>query len=299
LRVVFDLVRGRYGDLVRRRFEIALVVSLALHAVALWKWFPHEPLQLTPGDNPAQDPSQQLSLRIVPSQPSTAQPPPAVMREAPPAPAPPPRPRAVIPKPIPRPTPPVIATPAPAPAIVAPPAAPVAPPVAVAPTPPAPPPPMTGDLASYIEQRRRARGEAGDAPATVDSESARRDRAIAQNLASLSTSTFGQTPQNGGGTFQIRRLDYDDAQFTFYGWSKEINKRTFQVIDVRKGGNEDISIAVVRKIISIIREYEPGDFRWHSIRLARDLTLSARPEDNAELERFMMQEFFMAPGRAR
>ena len=167
------------------------------------------------------------------------------------------------------------------------------------PAPPAPPPPTASDLASYIEQRRRARGETGDAPATVDSDSARRDRAIAQNLASLSTSTFGEAPQNGGGTFQIRRLDYDDAQFTFYGWSKEINRRTFQVIDVRSGSNENISIAIVRKIISIIREYEPGDFRWHSQRLARDLTLSARPEDNAELEKFMMQEFFNDAGRAR
>jgi len=197
------------------------------------------------------------------------------------------------------PTPPVLATPAPAPAIVTPPAAPVPPPIAVVPTPSAPPPPMASDLASYIEQRRRARGETGDAPATVDSDSARRDRAIAQNLASLSTSTFGEVPQNGGGTFQLRRLDYDDAQFSFYGWSKEINKRTFQVIDVRKGTNENISIAVVRKIISIIREYEPGDFRWHSLRLSRDLTLSARPEDNADLEKFMMQEFFTDAGRAR
>ena len=297
MRVVFDLVRARYGDLLRRRFEIALVLSLAIHALALWKWLPHEPLILTPGDNPAQDPSQQLALRIVPSQPATPKPPPAVMREAPPAPAP--RPRAVIPRPIPRPTPPVIATPAPAPAIVAPPAAPAPPPVVVTPAPPAPPPVMASDLASYIEQRRRARGETGDAPANVDSDSARRDRAIAQNLASLSTSTFGDAPRNGGGTFQIRRLDYDDAQFTFYGWSKEINKRTFQVIDVRKGSNENISIAVVRKIISIIRDYEPGDFRWHSLRLSRDLTLSARPEDNAELERFMMQEFFTDAGRAR
>jgi outer membrane biosynthesis protein TonB len=299
LRVVFDLVRARYGDLVRRRFEIALVLSLALHGVAMWKWFPHEPLQLTPGDNPTQDPNQQLSLRIVPSQPATPQAPPQVMREAPPAPAPPPRPRAAVPRPIPRPTPPVIATPAPAPAIVPQPAAPTPPPVAVVPAPPAPPPPVTGDLASYIEQRRRARGETGNAPANVDSDSARRDRAIAQNLASLSQQTFGDVPQNGGGTFQIRRLDYDDAQFSFYGWSKEINKRTFQVIDVRKGSNENISIAVVRKIISIIREYEPGDFRWHSLRLSRDMTLSARPEDNADLEKFMMLEFFSDSGRAR
>ena len=297
MRVVFDLVRAREGDLVRRRVEIALVVSLLLHGLAMWKWFPHEPIVLTPGDNPSNEPSQQLSVRVAPSRPATPAPP-ASMREAPPAPAPPPRPRAVVPRPIPRPTPPVMTSPVPGPDFAAP-VAPAPPPVVVTPAPPAPPPPMTGDLASYIEQRRRARGESGDAPATTDSDSARRDRAIAQNLASLQSSTFGQVPQNGGGTFQIRRLDYDDAQFSFYGWSKEINRRTFQVIDVRKGTSPDINTAVVRKIISIIRDYESGDFRWHSIRLARDMTLSARPEDNAELERFMMQEFFTDVGRAR
>ncbi|MFO1305004.1 MAG: hypothetical protein U1F54_14815 [Burkholderiales bacterium] len=297
MRVVFDLVRAREGDIIRRRVEIALVVSLLIHGIAMWKWFPHEPLVLTPGDNPSNDPSQQLSVRVAPSRPATPEPP-AAQREAPPAPAPPPRPRAVVPRPLPRPTPPVITSPVPAPEFPAP-AAPAPPPVVVTPAPPAPPPPVMGDLASYIEQRRRARGESGDAPANVDSDSARRDRAIAQNLASMQSSTFGQVPQNGGGTFQIRRLEYDDAQFSFYGWSKEINRRTFQVIDVRKGNNPDISTAVVRKIISIIRDYESGDFRWHSIRLARDLTLSARPEDNADLERFMMQEFFTDSGRAR
>jgi hypothetical protein len=201
LRVVFDLVRARYGDLLRRRFEVALVASLLIHGIAIYKWFPHEPLQLTPGDNPEQDPGQRLALRIVPSRPATPQPPPAVMREAPPAPTPPPRPRAVIPRPIPRPTPPVIATPAPAPAIVAPPAAPAPPPVVVTPAPPAPPPVMASDLASYIEQRRRARGETGDAPANVDSDSARRGRAVAQNLASGLTCTCGEGPGPRGGAW--------------------------------------------------------------------------------------------------
>ena len=86
MRVVFDLVRAREGDRVRRRFEIALVISLLFHGVVIWKWLPHEPIVLTPGDNPSQDPNQQLSLRIVPSQPATPQPP-ASTREAPPPPA--------------------------------------------------------------------------------------------------------------------------------------------------------------------------------------------------------------------
>jgi hypothetical protein len=54
----------------------------------------------------------------------------------------------------------------------------------------------------------------------------------------------------------------------------------------------------VRKIIEIIREQESNKFIWESLRLRRDVTLSARPADNAELEAFMMEEFF-SDGRLR
>lgn len=132
----------------------------------------------------------------------------------------------------------------------------------------------------------------GEAPAAAESETARRDRIVAQNLASLNNSNFGNAPQNGGGTFQIRNMEYQDAQFTFYGWNRDINRRTFQVIDVKRGDSPTINVAIVRKIISIIREFEQADFQWQSRRLGRVMTLSARREDTAQLEAFMMQEFF-------
>jgi hypothetical protein len=61
---------------------------------------------------------------------------------------------------------------------------------------------------------------------------------------------------------------------------------------VRREGNPSIEVAVVRKMISIIREYAKEDFTWESQRLGRDVQLSARLSDNAGLEDFMMQEFF-------
>ena len=94
-------------------------------------------------------------------------------------------------------------------------------------------------------------------------------------------------------------MEYDYAEFTFFGWNKEISRRAFQVIEVRKGGNPDINTAVVRKIIAIIREHEQGDFRWESKRLGRDMILSARPADNAALEAFMLEEFFTASRQPR
>ena len=86
----------------------------------------------------------------------------------------------------------------------------------------------------------------------------------------------------------------DEAEFTFYGWDKDISRRTYQKIVVRKGNNSDIRIAVVRRIIEVIRDIEKEDFNWSSQRLGRVVVLSARTVDNAGLEDFMMQEFFSA-----
>jgi hypothetical protein len=125
---------------------------------------------------------------------------------------------------------------------------------------------------------------------TVPSETdaARRDRIVAANLASLNAPTFGTEPKNSGGIFQIRRLGYDDAEFTFFGWSKDIRRRTSQKFEVRKGDNSDIRVAYPPDH-QIIRDYEQEDFSWNSQRLGRVLMLSARPADNAGLET-MMQE---------
>jgi hypothetical protein len=95
----------------------------------------------------------------------------------------------------------------------------------------------------------------------------------------------------------LGRVNYDTADFLFFGWNKDIKRKIMQTIEVRRDNNPDIRIAVVRKMISIIREYERGDFVWDSQRLGRSLTLSARPADNAGLEEFMMREFFEVPQR--
>jgi hypothetical protein len=105
-------------------------------------------------------------------------------------------------------------------------------------------------------------------------------------------------PSKGGGIFEIKRMDYDDAAFLFFGWNKDMGRRTPQLIEVRKGNNADMQIAVVRKMISIIREYSKEDFTWRSH--DRDILLSARLADNAALESFLMHDFgFDQPGPGR
>lgn len=289
------------------RIWLTLLLSLLLHGLVLWLVLPHLK-DLRQGSNAPNDVPGTLAVQLAPKAAETSapsQPSLPSAREAPPAPRAELVPRRPVPK---RVAPPVLTAPAqvspPPPVPVVPPPMPVPPKPEPAVTPPTPAP-LDTDLASYIERRRRARGEAGDSAqpgdAQKDSETARRDRLVAMNLGSStrSSTVLGSEPKNGGGTFQIRTLEYSFAEFTFYGWNKEINRRAFQVIEVRKGSDPDIATAVVRKIIAIIREHEQGDFRWESKRLGRDLMLSARQSDNAALESFLMEEFFTGSRQAR
>lgn len=272
---------------------IAVALSMLMHATALWFRLPEKPIE------PSIPPGSPLHLRILPS-PAV---PPVPLQRAPPralAPAPPAvaqRPRAparpLMPQ---RLTPPVIALERPAPAT------PTAPPAAPPSLPPAPAsearPPPVSDFSASLEARRRARGEsAQDAAASRDraDEKARQDQIVAANLEP-NRPAFGFDPaKQEGGIFQIKRLGVDDAEFYFYGWSKEARRNTAQVVDVRKGANADIRIAIIRSMIAIIRDHEQGEFTWDSRRLGRSLRLSARPADSAGLEEVLMREFFDPP----
>ena len=143
-----------------------------------------------------------------------------------------------------------------------------------------------------LEAKRRARGQQ-EAPDT-DNEKAQFNRRIAANLPTPAQGVGVQT-RNGGGIFQIKRMAYDDAAFEFYGWNKEMGRRTPQLVEVRKGDNSDMRIAVVRKMIAIIRQFEKEDFVWENPQKDRKYTLSARLSDNAALESFLMHEFFDDP----
>jgi hypothetical protein len=247
---------------------------------------------LTPSDTDKGDSGSPLAVDLVPK--------PGIPGSMP-SPPPPPEPKVAL-RPPEREAAPsrlVARRPSPPPVMTVPRQAPDTPAIAPAPPQPAPPQPVAAtDLAAYSEARRRARGEAptesqstSSAP-SPESENDRQNRIIAANIGMNGRPTFGKDPKNGGGIFQVKTLEYSYAEFYFYGWNKDISRNSKQVIEVRKGNNADIQIAVVRKMIGIIREHESGEFLWESHRLGRQLTLSARARDNAELEAFMMQEFF-------
>jgi hypothetical protein len=142
----------------------------------------------------------------------------------------------------------------------------------------------------------RARSSSADgalgALSSAEDERARHNRIVAENLGLNRTPTYGPE-RHGGGIFQLERVGYTSAEFTFFGWNKDIRRRAKQLIEVEKGTNSDIRIAVVRRMIAIIRDHETEDFVWVSPRLGREVTLSARLSDNAGLEDFLMKEFFL------
>ena len=160
-----------------------------------------------------------------------------------------------------------------------------------------------GDLSAYIAARRSARAvpeepvakePVAKAPAAppVEDENTRANRIAMANLASQREMTFGFDPSKSGGVFEVTRLSYDYGEFIFVGWNSDVGRRTQQLIEVRKGTASDIRLAMVRKMIEIIRRHEPEEFVWDSNRLHRSLVLSSRLRDNSGLEDFMMQEFF-------
>jgi hypothetical protein len=189
------------------------------------------------------------------------------------------------------PAPPVIALNQPAPDVPAP--APPIPPVST----PAPTRTVTAAelLASIRDPQRYGRPTSqentGKAP-PVEDDKARTNRIAAANVASHRIVTFGYDPSRSGGVFKIQRTGLNEAEFMFYGWNPDAGRNTAQLIEVKRGNNSDIRIAVVRRIIAIIRDnVQEGDFLWDSKRLGRSLALSARLKDNAGLEDFLLREF--------
>lgn len=158
--------------------------------------------------------------------------------------------------------------------------------------------PGESDLTAYIDARRRERGEppsrASDGEPVIapppESDIDRRNRIVASNLGLNRTPSFGYDPERAGGMFQITSLEYDYADFWFLGLNKSIGRNAKQRIEVRKGNESDIRIAVVRKMIAIIREHVSAEFVW--ISRHGPVTMSARPGDNAELEAFILRDVF-------
>jgi hypothetical protein len=186
-------------------------------------------------------------------------------------------------------------TPAAPPAVVAPrrPEAPrivPTPPALAAPGKAAPP----SDMSEMVEAARARRRAAGipspdETPREQDAKP-QGDEVARANIARSLAQARGRS--GAGGVFQITHKGVREASFLFRGWDNASGAGLRETVQVDAGPNGNVEDAIVRKMIEIIRKYQPGDFSWNSHRLGRVVTLSARREDNAGLEDFLKKEFF-------
>lgn len=159
------------------------------------------------------------------------------------------------------------------------------------PAPPATPSSPPTDMLAYVNANRAKRE-------TIENQAAHENAIAVDNERQptedeVRTATIKRNLQQGtNGLFQIIRLSDRSAQFSFRGWTNDLSYSKREIIDVETGVDVDIRRAVVRRMIALIRHYYSGDFNWESPRLNRVITLSARAEDNAGLEDFLLQEFF-------
>ena len=147
------------------------------------------------------------------------------------------------------------------------------------------------DMASYIAQQR-AKREAGESEAASQnaaaaaleqgsSDEAKRDARIKNNF------------NNGtNGIFEITNLSGTSASFSFLGWTSSVSNARREFFEVEAKSGQDVRLVMIRRMIALIRLHYQGDFDWQSQRLGRTINKSARLEDSAELEEFLMQEFF-------
>lgn len=262
---------------------VAIILSLLVHALLLYL-FTHQRKELEP--RPLNQVDDTLNVELNPLSPTKS----AVRAASPPKlPTPPAPAQHVTSRPVHRQrvrkaistVRPVISALKPTPS------APITPQLAPVPNPPETPnTPAPTDMTSYINMiraRKRAASGEGESEAAQPSGEDKRMANIKRNLQ----------PQGGGGIFQIIHVGTESAEFTFRGWDDSTYSNPMrQTIYVQADANTDIEHAVVRKMIAIIRKRHPGDFTWESYRLGRDVLLSARIQDNAGLEDFMLKEFF-------
>ena len=165
---------------------------------------------------------------------------------------------------------------------------------------PTPPPPVQEnkldpskfpDMASYMKAVQASKqGSVYDA-ARQNAEAIARERGpSAEQIRDERIKNNFKSGTNG--IFQVTSLNPRHATFAFKGWTNDYSNARMQYFEVEAGTGQDIRLAVIKRMIVLIREHYQGDFTWESYRLNRAVTLSARLDDNAGLEEFLMKEIF-------
>jgi len=165
---------------------------------------------------------------------------------------------------------------------------------------PKPPPPVQEnkldptkfpDMASYMKAVQASRQGTEYDAARQNAEAIAKERGpSAEQMRDERIKNNFKSGTNG--IFEITSRSSRHATFAFKGWTNDYSNAKLQYFEVEAGSGQDIRLMIVKRMIALIREHYQGDFTWESHRLARSVTQSARLEDNAGLEDFLMMEFF-------
>ncbi len=275
---------------VSRNTLIAFVVSIVLHLLALLFLVPK--IDLNPSLRAT---TMVVSLAPKPAAPEVS-PEPETIPEPIPSPAPEVKKKIIAKKPTSKPTskpstpkasefsvPKVLTTPQPSPQTV---------PI----TSPINPQPQTStdapaDMMAMVNQKRAQREEQESDAARQNAAAAAAERGpSAEEKRDANIKRNFQSGTNG--VFEITRLESRSASFTFLGWTSSLSNARREFFEVEASAGQDVRLLMIRRMIGLIRQHYQGDFDWESHRLGRTIVKSARVEDNAELEDFLMQEFF-------
>ncbi len=262
---------------ISRNTLVALIVSLLIHALILFFVLPK--FDQAPEVEPP-------PFEVVLAQPEQIETPPAPLPEVlPPEPIPEPpaepikkpkvmtKPKSKTSKPSDFSVPDVLTTPQPAPDKV--------------PTPDDKP----VDMMAYVNKKRAERDAEEASAARINAEAVAKERGPSEE--EKRDAKIKSNFQNGtNGIFEITSLSNNSATFTFLGWVGDFSASHRQYFEVEASRGEDVRRVMIRRMISLIREHYQGDFNWESHRMARTIVLSARQEDSAGLEDFLMLEFF-------
>ena len=267
---------------VSRNTLIAFVVSIVLHLLALLFLVPKIDL----------NPSPQATTMEVSLAPKPTAPEPETVPEPIPSPAPEVKKKIIAKKPTSKPSTPkasdffvpkVLTTPQPSAQTI---------PI----TSPIKPQPQTStdapaDMMAMVNQKRAQREEQESDAVRQNSAAAAAERGpSAEEKRDANIKRNFQSGTNG--VFEITRLESRSASFTFLGWTSSLSNARREFFEVEASAGEDVRLLMIRRMIGLIRTHYQGDFDWESHRLGRTIVKSARVEDSAELEEFLMQEFF-------
>lgn len=151
---------------------------------------------------------------------------------------------------------------------------------------------ITSQIAAAREKRNALEEEAAQQNQEAQKGLSEDDMAMARIKANIDSANFRRKGANG--IFQVLNKGVQTGRFSFRGWENDPRQSVWKTYEVDAGVGGNVELALIRRMIELIREHYSGDFNWDSQRLGRVVVLSARPKDTASLERFLMKEFFDA-----